>query len=161
MILEDLGFCAGKRTLIYGIGNVSRQDDGLGIRFVEKLETAGLSSSLTLEANYQLNIEDALLISEYDIVLFVDASKEETATEPFSIRAVEPESEITFTTHSMAAGAVLSLCERLYHHRPKAFLLAIPGYLWNLTEELSPQASGNLEQAFDLLHSEFQCMRSQ
>ena len=62
------------KTLIYGIGNLARQDDGLGIRLIERLETAGPPEGMSLESNYQLNAEDALLIAPYDVVIFVDAA---------------------------------------------------------------------------------------
>jgi Ni,Fe-hydrogenase maturation factor len=61
------------RTIILGIGNNGRQDDGLGWLFLDSLKD--LESKLTLEYRYQLQIEDAELISNYKTVIFVDASK--------------------------------------------------------------------------------------
>ncbi len=144
---EQLGWNSEEKLLIYGIGNVGRQDDGLGIRLVEILEGASLPSSVTLESNYQLNIEDALLISDYDVVLFVDASMEQSDLESFSIRGVYPSAHASFSTHEMSIEGVLALCEELYNKKPRTFLLALKGYEWGISEEMSQGARENLIHA--------------
>ena len=61
-----------KKVLIYGYGNPGRQDDALGILLVEKMELWAKENGLgfiDFDSNYQLNIEDAMAISEYDIVI--------------------------------------------------------------------------------------------
>ena len=61
--------------LIYGIGNVGRQDDGLGWAFVDWLQSQGLCSNADMQRNYQLLLEDAELISNKERVLFIDATE--------------------------------------------------------------------------------------
>jgi hydrogenase maturation protease len=134
------------RFLIYGIGNVGRQDDGLGIRVAERVGL-GLRIPAVVETGYQLSIEDALLVSKFDLVIFVDATLEKGAVAPFSLRPILPASEIAFSTHEMSPEAVLGLCEELYGARPRAFLMAVPGYEWEIREELSERAQSNLEAA--------------
>lgn len=144
-ILERLSCKSEERLLIYGIGNVGRQDDGLAIRLLERLAAAALPSCVTLEAGYQLSIEDALLISEFDAVLFMDATVEQDVPAPFSLRPLAPAAEVTFSTHSTSPAGVLALCVELYDRRPRAFLLVMPGYEWELREELSARAQSNLD----------------
>jgi hydrogenase maturation protease len=153
--LEELRLRPGESVLVYGIGNVGRQDDGIGVRLVERLErdaecVAGRdgTTQLTLEANYQLGIEDAMLLSRFDVVLFLDASHEPTCAAPFTVYPVAPSDSIEFTTHAMSFSSVLSICAELYQRMPRTFLVAIPGYEWNISDELSPLARGNLEDAF-------------
>ncbi len=62
--------------LIYGIGNVGRQDDGLGWAFVDWLEARGRCPNAEIQRNYQLLLEDAELISTKKRVLFIDATKD-------------------------------------------------------------------------------------
>jgi hydrogenase maturation protease len=157
--LEQLKWSSQDKVLIYGIGNVGRQDDGLGIRLIEKLEASGIDEYVTLEANYQLNIEDAWLLSRFDVVLFADASRQ-TSAAPCDVQAVEPGEQITFTTHAMSASSVLSLCEQLYGRKPRVFMLALPGYEWDISEQLTDKAQHNLDYAYNLLMKEVQCMRS-
>jgi len=64
------------QILIYGFGNPGREDDGLGIELARRLEDWSKKSGLpgiTFDSNYQLNIEDAEVISEKDLVIFADA----------------------------------------------------------------------------------------
>ncbi len=154
--LDAIELRSDERLLVYGIGNVGRQDDGLGIRLVERLErdSEHVSSAVmtswppTFESNYQLGIEDALLVSRFDVVLFLDASRETSPTVPFALSAVFPAEHIAFTTHAMGFSSVLSICEELYGQRPRAFLLAIPGYEWGISEDMSHSAGVHLDDAF-------------
>lgn len=165
--LAPIEYKSGEKVLIYGIGNVGRQDDGLGIRLVEKLEekieSSILESLLCLEYNYQLSIEDALLISEFDVVLFVDAAREVNPCAPFSLRPLRASGELAFTTHAMSFSSVLSLCEELYARKPRTFLIAIPGYEWEIAENLSHGAGKNLDSTLESLSevlAEVECMNS-
>jgi hydrogenase maturation protease len=143
---------SGARILVYGYGNPGRQDDGLGNAFVDAMqawaEQQGLRN-LRFDSNYQLNIEDADNIAGQDIVLFVDASQEEI--EDVILTDVLPNAKVEFTMHAVSPGFVLELCEKLYADPPRAFLLHIKGYEWELKEGLSPEASKNLNKALDLV----------
>jgi len=147
--LEKLDWKPGDKILWFGIGNPCRQDDGLGPRLIGALENR--FKKFDFESNYQLNAEDALLISGYDGVVFVDATVEPEAQAPFGIREVQPSNEIAFSTHEMSLGVVVALCAQLYQKTPKTYLLTLPGYSWEIGEELSPGASQNLQQTIDAI----------
>lgn len=138
------------RVLVYGYGNPGRQDDGLGTALISRLEEARLPG-VDLECNYQLNIEDADTISSYDAVIFVDAARE--GQEPYSFCRIRPSEEIAFTTHAMSPGSVLALCHDIHNRTPVAYLLAIPGYMWEMAEGITCEAALNLEAAFVFLVS--------
>jgi hydrogenase maturation protease len=133
-----------RRILVLGIGNPGRRDDGLGPELVGRIERAALSGVDT-DANYQLNVEDALACSTHDFVIFVDASND--GPEPYSFTEIAPSPEIAFSTHELAPASVLALCEELYGRRPKARLLAVRGCEWEIGEGLSPRAARNLTVA--------------
>lgn len=139
---------ANAGILVYGIGNPGRRDDGLGPALVDLLEAARLEG-VAFDSNFQLNVEDALACSEHDTVIYADAS--ETGEAPFAFTEIEPAREIAFTTHELSPGAVLALCEELYGKRPKAWMLAIRGYAWDIGEGLSPRAEINLSSALAFL----------
>ena len=144
---------AGKRAkvLVFGIGNPGRRDDGLGPKLIEHIGGAGFPKSLDVsgEFRYQLNVEDALTMRDFDVVVFADASR--SGEEPVSISEIGPAAEITVTTHAMSPPSVVALCWELYGHAPRSYLLAIRGYDWDVGEELSPAAEQNLEKALDIL----------
>jgi len=138
-----------KKILIYGYGNPGRQDDGLGILLTEKLEewaTKNGHDFLDFDSNYQLNIEDALEISEYDLVIFADASIEDLSD--YAITRVEPCQKTEFTMHAMTPAFVLHLCQSLYNKYPKTFLMHLKGYEFDFLGKLTDQAKENLNGAF-------------
>ena len=133
--------------LIYGIGNVGRQDDGIGPLLVERLETAVMPAGVTLESGYQLAPEDALTLSAHDTVLFVDASTATDAPVPYALEPVGPATEISFSTHAMSIGSLLALSARLYGRAPRAYTLAVPAYDFEVNAPLSRRAEENLQRA--------------
>lgn len=137
------------KLLIYGYGNPGRQDDGLGILLVERLEEWAESNGfhhIDFEYNYQLNIEDALTISEYTQVLFADASIEDI--EDIKLAKVMPTEKTEFTMHAMLPGFILHLCQSLYDKFPDTFILSIKGYEFELKEGLTNKAITNLDKAY-------------
>lgn len=142
--------------LIYGYGNPGRQDDGLGTALVEALEkwlaAAAPRPGLDLDANYQLNAEDALAVAGHDTVIFVDATAD-TAGAPFTFRPLVPAAAVSFSTHAMAPETVLALCQELYGKCPPAHLLAIRGQSWEPNAAMTPAAATNLAAALAFLKS--------
>ena len=140
------------QLLVYGYGNPGRQDDGLGIELVRKLEEWAAESGLDnveFENNYQLNIEDAEAISNKDLVIFADASKEDI--EDFCLSRVDGNGKLSFTTHAASPGYIVKLCQELFQKEPLVFLLHIKGYEWAFQEGLSSKAQINLEKAVSFM----------
>lgn len=135
------------RTLLIGIGNSSRGDDSLGWLFLNDLEKKD-PAAFDLEYKYQLQVEDADLISKYDQVLFID-STEEQIPDGFALRPCESADSFYFSSHIQSPEAVLYLSETLYPKSPKAFVMPITGYRWGLGDSVSPEALENLKKALD------------
>jgi hydrogenase maturation protease len=132
--------------LIHGIGNVGRQDDGLGWAFIDWLEAEGLCPRAEKRRHYQMFLEDADLLSGMDRVLFVDASKE-AGLDSFRLDAVKPRYDLSFTSHALTIPAVMAICRQCFDRVPEVRLLTIRGYSWDLTEGLTPEAQANLDAA--------------
>src|ERR1700736_2899505 len=81
--------------LIYGIGNVGRQDDGLGWAFVDWLQAEDRCSNAEMLKGYQLLLEDAELISNKERVLFIDATKD-VAVASFTLERAAPKMDFSF-----------------------------------------------------------------
>ncbi len=139
------------KTLIIGIGNNTRQDDGLGWCFLDKLVEAGFNEDQLLY-KYQLMVEDAELIGEYETVIFVDANKT-TLDKGFSIERVYPAEKVAFSTHAVPPNQILNLCETIYHKKPKAYVIKIDGYSWNFTINLTNKATENLNNSLSCFKS--------
>lgn len=136
------------KILVLGYGNPSRQDDALGPSLADAIGEMKLEG-VTIDSDYQLNIEYALDIAAYDLVIFADASVE--AEEPFEFNRVGPSREITFTTHSVSAESVLGLCDEIGVEMPEAWQIAIRGYSFDFGDGLTEKASENLAKAIEFI----------
>ena len=134
--------------LLIAYGNPGRQDDGLGPELAERLAKLQLAN-IEIDSDYQLTVEHALDISRVDVVIFVDATKEDI--EPYYFRPLtfdESATDLGFSTHSISPQAVLKLSDELFASKAKAYILGIRGYEFLQIEEgLSALAISNLNQA--------------
>jgi hydrogenase maturation protease len=151
------------RTLIYGYGNIGRQDDGLGVYLIDKLRHwlpyHGLHD-VSLASNFQLNIEDSVDLAKHDLVVFADATKE--AIDDIKFDRLYPDPLlVNFTMHAVPPAAILYLCESLHQRRPETYVLRLKGYNWEFQEGLSAKAYTNLEKGFHFLTSFLQKMEPQ
>jgi len=139
----------GKRIFIKGFGNPAREDDGLGPAFVERIELLDLEG-VSVEADYQLTVEDAAAAAECDTVVFVDASV--AGAEPFSFTRIWPEGEPDVSSHDVSPTTVLALARDIFHVEPEAYLLGVRGYSFAMfTEGMTGGARENMETACDFL----------
>ena len=143
-----------KKILIYGYGNAGRQDDGIGERFIQLVETwieKDKLSHISTDCNYQLNIEDAAVIADYDVAIFVDASIVEDL-ETYKLEKVEPnDATIEFTMHAVSTSFVLDLCRKIYNKTPETYVLHVKAYEFEFIEKLTPKAEENMNAAFEYL----------
>jgi hydrogenase maturation protease len=131
--------------LLIGYGNPARQDDGLGPALAAAIEKLNLDG-VTVDSGYQLGVEDAETAARHRTVIFADAAT--TGPEPFAFRALAPESPQSFSSHSVAPAAVLSLAHDAFGSNVAGYLLAIRGYSFEMfVETLTEKAAANLAAA--------------
>ena len=147
----SLSYFDNDKSLIYGIGNIGRQDDGLGWAFIDWLEKNALCAAAEKVSFYQLNLEDADLISHKERVLFVDALKD-SGDDSFRLYKAEPKMDFSFTSHAMSIETVMATCGQCFGRIPEVYVLAIRGYEWELQVGLTAQARNNLHLAMTHIH---------
>ena len=138
--------------LLIGIGNCGRADDGLGWALLDKLEN-DLPQNWQVEYRYQLQIEDAELISKFDRVYFVDSDLQQH-TDGYNFKKITAKAGTEYTSHQLDPEVVLHLCETIYDTYPKAFVLGIAGMDFSLKVGISKKAIGNLEKATTFFKNE-------
>jgi len=131
--------------LLIGIGNSGRQDDGLGWAFLDSLGPE-LPSNIDVEYRYQLQIEDAELISHYQKVYFIDAYKKLTP-EGFFVTECFPKETHSFSSHALPPETILFLAKNVYNKNPESFILGISGESYQLEIGLTETANSNLNKA--------------
>jgi hydrogenase maturation protease len=142
------------KTLLYGIGNVSRQDDAVGVLCAGRLEEwcrDGGPAGVTVESGYQLQIEDAEAIAGYDRVIFLDASV--ASGDDVRLEPVAPRFDATHTTHAVSPECILALCRELYGRTPETYALHIPVREFELGVPMTPDAGRQLERAVALVRT--------
>ena len=137
------------QVLLLCYGNPGRLDDGLGAAFAKAFEESALPG-VTVEADYQLTVEDAPSIAEHSVVIFVDAAVQ--GGEPFFCRPVNPKPTISFSSHSVDPENLLALAQKMFGAHAKAYAVGIRGYQFDdFGESLSPKAEENLAAAVRFL----------
>lgn len=134
-----------RTVLVIGFGNPGRRDDGLGPALAHWLEPQALPG-VTVDADYQLTVEDAEALARHEVVVFADASVSGSA--PFYFRRVTAQGAPGFSSHGVEPGEVLALAQALFGATPDAYVLGIRGYEFDTFDEgLSVSARRNLDRA--------------
>ncbi len=131
-------------TLVIGIGNTIRGDDGAGIRVVEQL--AGRFPGVDVMCVHQLSPEHAEKVSQYERLVIVDAS---VTTDTLRVTPLRANGDVRLPrTHNVSPGGILALAETLYRKTPAdAILVEIPASSCDFTEELSSHTASVVEEA--------------
>jgi len=111
-------------TLLIGYGNPGRGDDGLGPAFARRIAALGLPG-LTVEIDYQLTVDHALMISGAERVVFADAALDAEA--PFYFRPVDPAAGGSLGSHSVSPDDAVALARLLFGAAPEGFVLGLRG----------------------------------
>lgn len=146
-------------SLLIGIGNSGRSDDGLGWAFLDRIQRQPAFDG-RVEYRYQLQVEDAALISDVKHVVFIDSYNGELPN-GFQLTRCDPIKEFEFTSHVLPPGAVLSLCQDIYGVAPRADVLMIQGTSWDLNIGMSTAAEGRLVEALQFFESYWQRIREE
>ena len=134
--------------LLIGIGNISRGDDGIGWLFADDIESGFGKKTITVEKEFQLVVEDALKITQYDTIIFVDAS-ENVLDNGFDFRKIDVPDVIKteFTSHAQTPENIMFLASDLFKYTIDAYVMEISGQDWELGEDLSGYGRQNLHHA--------------
>ncbi len=140
------------KILVFGIGNPGRQDDGVGPHISDELErrwSADSALHVDFDSNYQLMVEDALTISDYDTVYFIDATHAEV--DSFKVSPVVPSDHVAFSTHSVDPGGIVAFAKELYQATPEVFLVEVAVESWDVAEPMTETAQANAAEVVEHL----------
>jgi hydrogenase maturation protease len=135
-------------TLVIGIGNTLRGDDGAGIRVAERL--AQSFPAVTVLAVHQLAPELAETLTRFRRVVFVDASVQTDVLRIRPASAALPGS--ARGSHAVGPGHLVELAGTLYGTTPDEVIVAeIPAAEFDFGDRLSPHTAAAAEQCVDQL----------
>ncbi len=137
------------KILLIGYGNPGRVDDGLGPALAEAISELHIPGA-TVDANYQLQVEDARAVADHDVIVLADADVR--CDPPFSFELIQPSSEVSFSSHSISPASLLGMARDLFGFSGSGYALAIRGYEFDsFGERLSEQAKANLARAIEFI----------
>lgn len=139
------------RLVVFGYGNPSRGDDGLGPEILHRLGELKVGrpgwGGMTLVEDFQLQVEHAVDLEGHDLVLFIDASV--SCVHPYAFTRLVPERDKSYTSHAMSPAAVLHVFQEINAApAPPAFLLSVRGECFELGRSLSQAARGHADAAY-------------
>lgn len=132
------------RTLIIGIGNTLRGDDGVAQRVVAAL--SGDAIDADVECVVQLTVELAPTLKRYDVVLFIDAS---VLQPPGCWTLDELDASIGYiagVSHHCGPAELIGLAALLYDASPCAYLLSIGAYQFDHRERISDELAAQIPE---------------
>ena len=141
------------KILIIGYGNPYRQDDSIGhviAKAVEKWAAEIKINFLTVMTAYQLELEMVEDLANNHTVIFIDAHTPDYS-DNLVFEKVEPKVTKGFTTHVFGPGDLVGLSMKFYNHAPEAYILSVPGYDFDMGNDLSGKTLELSEKAIALL----------
>jgi hydrogenase maturation protease len=137
-----------KRTLVIGIGNTIRGDDGVGIRVAEQL--AERYTGFDVLCVHQLSPEHAETLAQYDRVVIVDAS---VATNVVRVTPLHAAAGTRLPrTHDVSPAGILALAATLYQTTPsETVLVEVPASACDFSEQLSSPTAALVQETIDVV----------
>ncbi len=140
-----------KNTLIICIGNEIRSDDSVALHFKKEFEKLFLPF-VEIISVHQLTPELAEIISQFDKVIFVDASIE--ISEKSKLVKLQIDDDLIKNlpvTHFLTPESLIFLSKKLYDKSPETYLLSIPAVNFDFGTELHPSTREKLFDAIETL----------
>lgn len=132
-------------TLLIGYGNPGRGDDGLGPAFARRIAARQLPG-LSVEIDYQLTVDHALMAAQAERVVFADAALDAEA--PFYFRPVGGTATGALGSHSIGPDDAVALARLLFGAAPQGFVLGLRGAAYGeMRDGLSEAAAESLAAA--------------
>jgi hydrogenase maturation protease len=151
------------RTLIFGYGNLDRQDDGVAWHVITSYQKSSglfnseevsewISPESPMEAVFQLQLTPELAqeIQQFDRVCFIDAHTG-SVLEEIHFEKLSPSFQHSPLTHHLTPNSLLAIIETLYHKDTEAVLLSIRGYEFEFLQTLSDRTQALVPQAVEVL----------
>jgi len=134
-------------TLLLGIGNTLRSDDGVAAYICARLQEQQLPG-VTVETTQQLQTEYVEEFLKYDRVVVVDASI--TANE-VKLQQVESNGAAVASSHHMSLSLMAAMAQQLYGKSVALYSCAIPVVHFRMGESISEAAKEQADKAVALL----------
>ena len=139
------------RTLIIGIGNTLRGDDGLGCRAVEELRRILAPDQAEMILCHQLTPELAESVSRAARVIFIDCCVGRPAGKIRVSRLTPGPSSYISLTHRLDPRALMHYSRELSGKWPEGWTISMTGANYDYSDSLSAVVESELPALVDLV----------
>lgn len=138
----------GQGTLVLGVGNVLRGDDGVAFQAILRIAADPRCAGVTAVARHQLTPELAEEVAAATRFILVDA---DAAGEPGTVRVrrIAPTGGGDPLSHHVAPEGLLALAQLLYGHAPPAWTVSVTLVSTELGDPLSAPVEAALPAVTD------------
>jgi len=141
--------------VVIGVGNTLREDDGVGIALIRRLEALAAGRMECVEAHGP-DLLHAELIARFARLIVIDAwVSEPGSTDDFVCTPLAPAPATAlvgrFTSHVLDWPGVLALARDVYGRAPTAELLGVAASSFDFAEQLSAPCAERAERAWRFL----------
>ncbi len=142
------------RTLVIGYGNSLAGDDAIGFYAVQKLVGSELPENVTVKYIHQLMPEHAEEITEYDLVICIDAEASGNYG-LLNLRRINTDDILDTGTssHDYTLESILFLAKKLYDQLPEIYLITVSGKSFLTSDRLTPEVEKRLPDVIDTVYS--------
>lgn len=136
-------------TLIIGVGDRQRRDDGIGPFIVERLEKIlHIAETFRFLTVPRLTLQIADEIHSAGVLIFfgstVEILKEGWRCAPLVPEKVCPD----FQTRHLSPALLLGVFQSLHHRNPPTWMVSVQGNNFGFGDEITPVARKRVEKAF-------------
>jgi hydrogenase maturation protein HypF len=138
--------------LIVGVGNILRNDDGIGALIIEQIDALkwpGVETQVTQQLHLEA-IEDFL---PYEKIIIVDASSDDSGCN-FQKINISSETAAMASSHHLSLQILLSLAKKIYNRDLNLYLCKIKGKSFEIGDSISPEVQACIPKAIELISME-------
>ena len=142
------------KILVIGYGNSLAGDDAIGFYAVQRLVGSELPGNVTLKYIHQFMPEHAEDITEYDLLICIDAEVSSGFGELKCRKLNVDEMRDTGTAaHDYTLESILFLAKQLYGKIPEVYLITVSGKSFLTSDRLSPEVEKRIPDVIDNVFS--------
>ena len=135
-------------TLIVGVGNPLRSDEGVGPYIADCIEAKGFSS-VKVWVTGQLNMEDLERMLKFNRVILVDASLNGPLLDFHPVE--KSAGGALSSSHHLSAEMFVNLASSIYRQDLRMHLCSIKGNCFDVGDKISPNVLERAQEAVELI----------
>lgn len=145
--------------LVIGYGNSLAGDDALGFYTVQKLVGSELPANVTVKYIHQLMPEHAEDISQFDIIIFIDAEESNidkgNSAGTMNCRLILQDDihDTSSSAHEFSLDSILLISKELYGKIPETYLITVTGKNFLTGDRLTPEVEASVPEVINTVYN--------